>query len=416
VPETGFMPPFSELVSLGMALGLGLLIGMQRERSEPTVAGVRTFSLITLLGALAAIIGRDGGPWFLSAGLIVVVTVVVTGKVLTAGNKRTDHGITTLVAAAVMYVVGAMCVLDHRAPAVAVTGVVYVLLHSKAGLHAFIGRLTPTDLRAIAQFVLISLVILPVLPDQPMGPYGVLNPFKIWLMVVLVVSVSLIGYLLHKFAGQRGGVVLSGVLGGVISSTATTVSMARRSATSRSVAAPATVVLIATAMMYVRLIVVLAVAAPGFLASAAAPLGAMFLLSLATAVILFRKTGRGDHGLPKQTNPTELKWALIFAAIYAVVLVGAAFAKDRLGDAALLVVASISGLHDMDAITLSMGQMVHAGTIESSLGHDAVIVAAISNLVCKGMYAWLIGGPKFGKAIAAAFSAQAAGGFLLLWL
>jgi uncharacterized membrane protein (DUF4010 family) len=216
------------LEALAIALGLGLLVGLQREWTVAPIAGIRTFPLITLLGSFSAILAEEFGGWVLGAGLLSVAVMLFMSNLARFEQGESDPGLTTEMAALVMYGVGAALVAGYTVPSVATGGVVAVLLHWKEPLHNFVRRIGATDLTAIMQLVLIALVILPVLPDAEFDVYRVLNPFRIWLMVVLIVGISLGAYVAYKLLGPRVGSVLGGVLGGLISSTATTVSYSRQ--------------------------------------------------------------------------------------------------------------------------------------------------------------------------------------------
>jgi uncharacterized membrane protein (DUF4010 family) len=189
---------------------------------DSAIAGIRTFALITLFGAVSAHLGQAFGGWVVAAGFVVSRNFARMAK------GEADPGQTTEFTAVLMYGVGAWVVVGSMAVAAVLGGTVAVLLHLKEPLHRFMGRMGERDLRAIMQFVLIALVILPILPDRMFGPYDVLNPHQIWWMVVLIVGLSLAGYVAFKLVGANAGAVLSGVLGGVISSTATTVTYSRR--------------------------------------------------------------------------------------------------------------------------------------------------------------------------------------------
>ena len=214
--------------TLGVALGLGLLVGLQRERAASALAGFRTFPLVTVFGAVTGILSKDLGGWILAAGLLALAALIISGNLakLKAGNV--DPGLTTEAALLLMYGVGAYLVFGHRPVAVAVGGAVAVLLYLKPELHSLATRLGEEDFRGIMQFVVISLVIFPVLPNRAYGPFQVLNPHRIWWMVVLITGLSLAGYVAYKLFGHRICAALGAVLGGLISSTATTVSYARR--------------------------------------------------------------------------------------------------------------------------------------------------------------------------------------------
>jgi uncharacterized membrane protein (DUF4010 family) len=301
--------------------------------------------------------------------------------------------------------------------AIVVGGVVAVLLHWKQPLHRFVEQIGERDIRAMMQFVLIALVIFPVLPDQSYGPYEVLNPREIWRVVVLIVGIELAGYVAYKLFGQQAGALLGGVLGGLISSTATTVSYARRARSAPDAAAlVALVIMIASSIALARVIMELAVVAPAILAQLAPPLGAMFvLMALKSAGTYLLSRGARDT-MPAQENPAELKSALIFGAIYAVVIFAVAAAKEYFGTGGLYVVALLSGLTDLDAITLSTGRLAAENRIDIPTGWRLILLAALANLVFKGGTVALLGPPQLTRRIVVLFGIAVVGGLLIFWL
>jgi uncharacterized membrane protein (DUF4010 family) len=405
-------------VQLAVALGLGLLVGLQRERTDSAIAGIRTFALITLLGAVAAHLGRAFGGWVVAVGLFAAAALVISGNLVRLKDGSAEAGQTTEFTALLMYGAGALVVIGPMPVAIVLSGVVAVLLHLREPLHSFVGRIGEEDVKAIMQFVLIALVILPVLPDQPMGPYQVLNPYQIWWMVVLIVGLSLAGYVAFKLFGAKAGAVLGGVLGGVISSTATTVSYARRTReddeTSRLAAL---VVILASTVVYGRVLVEIAAVAPRSFRALAPPVGAMLGLSVVLCLVmwLFNRKQRQDPPDPGG-NPAELKSALAFGALYALVLLAVAFARDRFGTAGLYTVAAISGLTDMDAITLSTSRLVEGGGLEPGSGWRAILIASMSNLVFKAGIVAALGSRKLLWLVALLFVVALAGGAVILWL
>ena len=272
-------------IQLAVALGLGLLVGLQRERRDPAIAGIRTFALITLFGAVSGMLGKAFGGWVVAVGLIAAAGLVTAGNLTRMHKGEADPGQTTEFTALLMYGIGAWLVVGPRmTEAVVLGGVVALLLHLKEPLHELAGRMGEKDVRAIMQLVLIALVILPLLPDRTFGPYGVLNPYQIWWMVVLIVGLSLLGYVAYKRFGARAGAALGGVLGGLISSTATTVSYARRSKEDpESSRLAALVVVIASAVVFGRVLVEIGVVAPGSFVELAPPIAAMLGVMVALA-------------------------------------------------------------------------------------------------------------------------------------
>lgn len=403
---------------VALALGLGLLVGLQRERVQSPLAGIRTFALITVLGAVCALLGQNFGGWVVAVGVAAVAALLVMGNVAKLNDEAIEPGLTTEFAALLMYGVGAYLVIGHTAVGIAVGGGVALLLQWKAPMHAFVARVGEADLRAIMQFVLIALVIWPVLPDQGYGPYEVLNPHEIWLMVVLIVGISLGGYVAYKLFGGQAGAILGGVLGGLISSTATTVSYARHSRqTPEETRLAALVILIASAVALLRVLVEIAVVASAALPVLGPPLAALLgWMALLAAGLYALVHGKIAH-TPGQENPAELKPALVFGGLYAVVILGVAVARDYVGDTGLYAVAAISGLHDLDAITLSTARLVDLGQMEAGTGWRMILSAVLSNLIAKGLLAAVMGGHRLLSWLALPFSAALAGGIglLLLW-
>jgi len=370
---------------LAIALGLGLLVGLQREHVTKRLGGVRTFPLVTMLGTISGLLAQSFGGWMVAAGLLALTGIIVIGDLAELREDKLDPGVTTEVAMLLMFVIGAYLVVGRREVAIALGGAVAVLLQFKGELHGIARKLGEDDLRAIMQFVLISCIILPVLPDKTYGPYAVINPRNIWLMIVLIVGLSLSGYIAYKFFGSKVGVVLSGILGGLISSTATTVSYSRRTSTQPELSRVAAVVIAtASTILYLRILVEIATVAPRLLWNAAPPILALALVLAASSVILwFRRSNEPDSPPPLE-NPSELRPALLFGLIYAIVLFAVAAVRDFFGNRGLLVVALLSGLTDVDAITLSVSQLVSTDRLGGSEGWRLIVAATLSNLVFKG--------------------------------
>ena len=260
------------LQQLAVSFGLGLLLGLQRERSESSIGGIRTFPLIALFGTVCALLGKISAAGLVAAGLLALVAIVVYSNFAKIKSGEIDPGMTTEVAALLLYGLGAYLVVGSMVVAVVVGGAMAVLLQFKKPLHALAGAIGERDMKAIMQFVLLSLVILPVLPHQDFGPYGVWNPFQIWLMVVLIVGISLTGYIAYKCLGAGRGTLLAGVLGGLISSTATTVSYARRTVENTKLVNLATaVIVVASCISLGRVLVEMGAVAPVAFASMALP-------------------------------------------------------------------------------------------------------------------------------------------------
>jgi uncharacterized membrane protein (DUF4010 family) len=405
------------LQQLALSFGLGLLLGLQRERVESSIGGIRTFPLIALFGTVCALLGQSFGGWIVAAGLLALVAVVVYSNYAKMKSGAIDPGMTTEVAALLLYGLGAYIVAGNMVVAVVVGGATAVLLYFKKPLHVFAEAIGERDMRAIMQFVLLSLVILPVLPRGDYGPYGVWNPFQIWLMVVLIVGISLSGYIAYKFLGAEKGTLLAGLLGGLISSTAATVSYARRTAQNVQITGLATlVIVIAAGVSLGRVLIEIAAVAPGAFASMVFPLLAMLGVVAIIALAIFWFQHARKTQMPEQKNPAELKTAFVFAAAYGVILLAVAAAKEHFGSAGLYVVAAVSGLTDMDAITLSCARLVESSRLDASTGWRAILLAAMSNFVFKIGTVALLGHRLLALRISATFGFVLVCGVLILWL
>lgn len=406
------------VVSFGLSAGIGLLVGLERERKPSTKAGVRTFALIAVMGSLAALLtDATASAWALGAGALCVTGALVAAYLQDPDSVRDDAGTTTVVAAIVVFFLGAANYYGYRTLAVALGVGMTVLLYFKAEIEGFSQKLTGQDIRSTLQFAVLTAVILPLLPDRSFGPYGVLNPFQVWLMVVLVAAVSLAGYVAWRLTLGRHGLLLNGILGGAVSSTATTLVYARHvAAGTQPPAAALLVILLANATMLVRVLVLVGAVAPGSLPSALLVLSPALLLALAG--VAWRWTAAAAAPKADEAafqNPTQLQTALGFAAIYAVILLLTAWANDQLGSRAVLALAAVSGLTDVDAITLSSLRLLDQGALSQSTAVTAVGVAVASNLVFKAMVAATAGGRRLRWPVLIAFSAPLVGLGAGLW-
>jgi len=412
------MDVLADFRHLGIAVGLGLLVGLQRERVKAGLAGLRTFPLITMLGAMCGMLAVALGAWVLAAGFLALAAMIVVGKIAILRRRSADPGLTTEVAILLMFSVGAMLVAGNETLAIAVGGAVAVLLQFKGPMHGFAAKLGDEDLQAIMKFVLLSLVILPVLPDRAIGPYAVWSPRQIWWMVVLIVGINLGGYIAYKFFGEKAGSALGGILGGLISSTATTVSYARRTMQFADASHHAAIVImIASTVGTFRILAEIGVVAPAFFPIVAPPFVILLvLLAILSAAVRFAGDKNEGADMPPQQNPTELKSALLFGMLYAVVLLAVAFGKNYLGNKGLYVVAALSGLTDMDAISLSTARLVTTGGVTADNGWRLILVGFLSNITFKGGLTVLLGHRRLFARIVPLYTITLAAGGLLLWL
>lgn len=415
------MPPLPEILArMGLILGLGLLIGLQRERTDARLAGIRTFPLVGLLGWLSGLLAERHGPWMAVPGLVGLALVIVGGNLpRIRGPGDPEHpGITSEVAMLVMYAAGVYSVRGEPVVVTVTGGVVAVLLHLKPEMHSLAARMGEQDFRAVMQFALISLVILPVLPDRYFGPYQVLNPFRLWLMVVLIVGIGLVGYVAHALVGRRGGALAGGIAGGLVSSTATTVAAARRSrGEGEAGALGALMVLAASAVVFLRILVLLAATSRPLLQASAGPMVVMFAVLGVAGWITFRTVADDPVAPLPHENPSELKPAILFGLVFAAVLLATAAAREFLGTGGVFLVGILAGTTDLDAMTLSVAQMVESGQLGVKSGWKVLMAASMSNLVFKAGIVMAVGDRRLGWKVGPWMAAGVAvgGGLLMLW-
>jgi uncharacterized membrane protein (DUF4010 family) len=403
---------------LGIALLLGLLVGLQRQSANSRTAGIRTFALVSLLGGLSGLLVlKLGATWLLGAGLVAITLLLIVSNLEKLRSPEPDPGLTTEAAVLLMYFVSAYVFVGETPVAIATAGVTALLLHLKEPLHRFVSKIGGRDLKAIMQFVLLALVILPVLPDVDVGPYNSLNPRELWFMVVLIVGISLVGYVAFRILGPRKGALLAGILGGIISSTATTASYARRSATvTELVPSAALVICIASTIAFLRVLVEVWVVSPGIMPHIIWPLGAMLVLMGLVSLALYLRKKAPSALVINQDNPSELRMALAFGALYALISLAVVWGRNRFGTQGLYSVAFLSGLADVDAITLSTASLMKRDQIGPDLGWRVILIASLSNLAFKAMMCLILGGKRLFRSVAAPFGIAIAGGLLLVYV
>lgn len=379
----------------GAALLIGLLVGLQREyahlqekQAEKSFGGTRTFALLSLLGCTAAFLAEQ-----MDSALLFVAIIAITGGLIMIAyivTARTGSiGMTTEAAAVVTMLAGAICFWGELAIAAALGVAMTVLLALKLQTRTLVRNITQADVYATLTFAVITLIILPVLPSRSYGPppFDVLVPYKIWLMVVFISGISFLGYLLIKVVGARRGVGLTGLLGGLASSTAVTLSFAQRSRDVTGLERPfAMAILLAWSVMFVRVMVEVAVINQALLRVVWIPLTAALAVSTAYCIYLYRVQSAGkQQEQDKFKNPFELGPALTFGLIYAVILVVANAARLYFGNTGVYVSSVASGLADVDAITLSLAELSrNTDDLDLNTAARGIVLAAVSNTLIKG--------------------------------
>jgi uncharacterized membrane protein (DUF4010 family) len=365
---------------LAVSVGIGLLIGLERERKPAAKAGVRTFALIALAGSLAATLG-DG--WLVAAGLAAVAGMLMVAYV--RGIPQDDPGTTTVAAAMVAYLLGVMAGQGDTALAGALAIGVTALLYFKPEIEGFSAGLQRHEQVSVLQFLVVTFIVLPILPDRAYGPYGVLNPREIWLMVVLISGIGLASYVALRLFGGRGGLLLAGVLGGLVSSTATTVLYARRSREGEASARMSmTVVPLANLVPLARIALLAAIVAPALLPRLAPALGAALAAGIGVWTLGTRRGGAPQGArVPEVRNPAELATAVRFALLYAGVLLASAWLSAIAGPRGLYAAALASGLVDIDAITLSALNLFGEARITPGAAAATIALAFAANTAFK---------------------------------
>lgn len=401
----------TQIQAFATSLGIGLLMGLERQRRSDTKAGLRTFALVAMLGTLAALIGeRTGNGWIVALGLATIGTMMIVAVSVDPQDDG-DPGTTSVVALMLAYGLGAAVWYGYGTLAVMLGIAATALLYFKAELHGFTVSLTAKDLISILQFAVLSFVVLPILPDRDFGPYGALNPHQVWWMVVLISGVSLAGYAALRMVGGRHGAAMVGFFGGLVSSTATTMVFARHARSEAELARTATlVILLANLMVMLRLSLISTVVAPGIAFLLAGVLGAGLLLGFGFALAGWRnlKT-QAELPLPEVGNPTELRTALTFGLLYALILLLSAWLQDVAGSSGLYAVALASGLTDVDAITLSTLRLFNLGKIDAVDAVTAIAIANLSNLLFKGGLVIVLGGSALARRVLPGLAAIGAG-------
>ncbi len=388
----------AELASLPryvVALAIGLLMGLERERNPAAKAGLRTFALTALLGVLAAHLGTVlEAIWLIPVGLLLVGAMMIAAYLRAPQQPDGDPGTTTVAALMLCYGLGALVWHDEIQLAVMLGIAATMLLYFKPELRGLSQHMSRRDLLSILQFAVLALIVLPLLPNRNYGPYGALNPHQIWWMVVLIVGVGLAGYAALRLFGQQRGAVMLGLLGGLVSSTATTLSFSRHARDSREMMPVAVIVIVlANLVVLVRLSVLAAVLAPSVLTQLLPVLaGGLVAGGIGAAYGVHRLQPQGELPMLAMGNPSELRTALGFGLLYAGVLLAAAWLSDWLGNRGLYAVAVVSGLTDVDAITLSSLRLYHLDKLPVSILVNVITLAVLANLGFKSALALSIGG------------------------
>jgi uncharacterized membrane protein (DUF4010 family) len=411
-----------------VALLIGALVGIDRERTKmasdagPSFGGIRTHLLIALVGAAA---GRwavtRAMPWVFVAALAVIGAAIVASYVHRSAESHEAHGLTSEMAALAVFLLGAMAVTGDPALAVALGVVTSAVLAFKQPLHGAVRRLDTQDVFAGLKLLIASFIVLPLLPDATVDPWQALNPYRLWLLVILISALSLAGYVAVRWLGSSHGSALTGLAGGLVSSTATTLAFARSS----RLAGPgdghalSAGILLAWTVMFARVLVLVALVNTPLLAHVWVPMAAMGALSAAFAGVHYRAGLAPARGVAPQEvpigNPFSLAAAAKFGALFALVLLVVKLAQQYAPPQAVYAVAALAGTADVDAITLSMAGSAHEGAARAEAA-VAITIAVLANTVVKCGVVLALGGGAVRRQIGLATAAVLAAGLATLLL
>ena len=385
-----------------VALFIGVLVGLQREfafhkEDKELSAGVRTFALMSLIGAAGAFISDIyQTPWAFIAVFSAISLLVMGNYFIHAWHG--DIGLTTEVAALLTVLAGALVTWGFIQIAVALAVVTTALLSLKLELHSFVRHLTKDDIISTVKFAIITAIILPILPNQSYGPepFNLFNPYSIWLLVVLISAISFIGYILIKILGASKGIGLTGLLGGLASSTAVTLNFTQRSRSNPELSKSfALAIIIAWTIMFPRILIIVAALSPHLAQVLWLPLLALVTVSAGYCGYLYWdiRTKKSNEQV-SFVNPFELGPAIKFGILFSVILLVSKAAQIYLGDTGLYLASLLSGLADVDAISLSVAKLAKdSADIASSTAARAILLAALANTIAKGGIV-LFGGSK----------------------
>ena len=411
--DTGFLQGngIEALPQFLTSFAIGLLIGLERERNPSAKAGLRTFALVAVFGTLMAMLSAKlDSPWLVIAGLLAVAGTIIAAYLNTVAEEA-DPGTTTVVALLLSYGLGAMIWFGLSTLAVMLAIGITTLLYFKPELRGFTQRLTRRDLVAVLQFSVLTFIVLPILPNQDFGPYNAFNPHQAWLMVVLISGISLAGYAALHVVGTRYGAPLLGFLGGVVSSTATTMIYAKHGKANQAMTQiAASVIVIASVVVLLRLLVVSSVVAYGALPELVPVFAGGLVTGIVVSIYAWQKTSKvTELYIPETSNPAELHSAIGFGLLYVVVLLGSALMADLAGSQGLYAVSLVSGLTDVDAITLSSLRLFNLGQLSDHQTVISIAIAFLSNLAFKFGMVVFIGGRALARQVAIGFGAIAFG-------
>jgi uncharacterized membrane protein (DUF4010 family) len=407
-----------------VALLIGALVGIEREKRKAEegdvgTGGLRTFILFALVDAIAGWLSRTlAMPWILVGGLAAVALAVVAGYAVETRMRPGSLGLTTELAAIAVYLLGAMTTLGYRELAVGLAIVTAAVLAYKQPLHGLVSKIGWSDVFAGLRLMIATFIVLPLLPDRAVDPWGALNPYTLWLLVLLISGLSLVGYVATRLLGAHKGTALTGLTGGLVSSTAVTLSFSRQSRDGASVVTAAALaggILLAWCVMFGRVIVEVLVVNRQLVAPLLAPMLAMGVVAAGLGGWYLRRglAAAARHAAPSAeevplNNPFSLTAAAKVAVFFAAVLLVVKIVETEFPGGGVYVVAALAGLTDVDAITLSMAEYAKGG--EATIAVNAIVIAVLTNTLVKCGLVLALAGPSLRRPVALATVAILAAG------
>ena len=399
------------IIGLLISIGIGFLIGLERQFSkevnqkEEQFAGIRTHTMVAICGFMSAFLASQFGNWLFGVALAGMFTMIIVSYIISGTSGH--HGGTSEIASLITFLLGALVFLQHILFALVIMVVMLVLLVFKPSLHGFVKKLTREELHAIILFVIMSALVIPFLPDTNFGPYELWNLREIWKMVVLVSGTSLVGYMIAKILGNKG-TLLAGIVGGLVSSTSVALTFSRRSKLSSSDASAfyyAMGIISACTIMFPRILFEVYVVNRQLAQQLWIPVTLITLAGLGAAFLIFKlKKGKADEeGVPLK-NPLDLTTAIKFALFFAAIQWLVKFSSEEFGNNGTYLAGAISGITDVDAITLSMAKMAK-GTDQSDLAINTILLAALSNTLVKFIIMMSLGSPSLKRTALVGFIA-----------
>ncbi|MDX5338879.1 MAG: MgtC/SapB family protein [Cyclobacteriaceae bacterium] len=377
-------------IRLAVALGIGAVIGLERQframnENSKGFSGVRTFSILSLLGFLSGVFYHLFNPWIFAAILLGIMMLISISYWFIANQG--DRGLTTELTSLFTFLLGSLVLHGYVEICLALTVILVVVLSSKFRIKAIVGKITPAELYDFILFVVLALLVLPFLPNETFGPspYDVLNPKEIGWVIILTSGLGLLGHILIKFMGANSGILWSGILGGLVSSTAVTWIFSKKSKENQSLSAPcATAILAASSIMFIRVLIWTFIFNPSLFTKLLLPVLLLFGIGIGITIYIYKKKNTveiKDAEIPLG-KPLDLKSALIFGLIYIGIILIVSYANHKLGTAGTLISSGIAGLSDLDAITISVSKLAEV-KVDIQTAAMAILIAVMSNTLVK---------------------------------